>query len=49
MMMDLETLRKELTGLNFIHATELERTVQEGTYHNGTGAVVQIAGFKPDG
>jgi len=46
-MMDLETLRIELAGLKFVHARELERTVHEGDYHNGSGAVVQIVGIKP--
>lgn len=47
MMMDLESLRGELAGLEFIHARELERPVREGAYHDGQGAVVQLLGIKP--
>jgi hypothetical protein len=46
LMMDLETLRSELNGLDLTHATELVRTIHEGEYHNGQGAVVQILGIK---
>lgn len=46
MMMDLETLRDELTGLDLIHAKELTRTIHEGEFHNGPGAVVQVVGVK---
>lgn len=47
LMMDLETLRRELEGLELTHAGELVRTIHEGEYHNGQGAVVQILGIKP--
>ncbi|MCG6897413.1 MAG: methyltransferase domain-containing protein [Thiocapsa sp.] len=42
LMMELETLAEELTGLRFLRAAEAEREVHEGRYHAGTGAVVQI-------
>lgn len=47
MMMDLVSLRDELTGLKFVHAAELERPVHEGACHNGPGAVVQVLAIKP--
>jgi SAM-dependent methyltransferase len=47
MLMDLESLRRELDQLDLVHATEMERAVHEGAYHDGVGAVVQIIGVKP--
>ncbi|MEP7284821.1 MAG: class I SAM-dependent methyltransferase [Chloroflexota bacterium] len=43
---DLESLKRELAGLHFEIAAELEREVNEGIHHNGRGAVVQILAFK---
>ena len=45
--MTLEGLRKELEGLEFKHAEELDRDVTEGLYHTGIGAVVQVVAVKP--
>lgn len=45
-MPDLESLKRELAGLRFEHAVELERDVIEGEGHSGRGAVVQILAFK---
>lgn len=45
-LMDLETLRVELDGLEFIHGQELVRNVVEGTHHTGPGAVVQVLARK---
>ncbi|MHB8628382.1 MAG: class I SAM-dependent methyltransferase [Aggregatilineales bacterium] len=45
-MPDLESLRRELAGLRFEHAEELEREVNEGEHHFGRGAVVQVLAFK---
>lgn len=42
MTMSLETLCRELSPLRFEIAREIEREVQEGKYHNGHSAVVQI-------
>ncbi|WP_017301601.1 class I SAM-dependent methyltransferase [Nodosilinea nodulosa] len=47
MMMDLATLRQELGGLDFKQAAELEREIQEGRFHQGRSAVVQVLAFKP--
>ena len=47
LMMDLQTLRAELAGLDFAHAVETEREIQEGQFHHGVGAVVQILARKP--
>ena len=46
MMMELETLREELAGLEFLHGVELVRNVVEGTNHTGKGAVVQVLAKK---
>ena len=45
-LMNLDTLRKELDGLEFIHAKELVRDVTEGTLHTGKGSVVQVLAKK---
>jgi len=47
MTMTLTGLKKELDGLRFIHARELERDVIEGKFHTGRGAVVQVVAVKP--
>lgn len=47
MFMSLNTLRTELAGLSFVVAQEIERDVNEGRYHKGRGAVVQIIARKP--
>ncbi len=46
MMMDLETLRSELTGLDFEIGEETVREIHEGPHHNGTSAVVQLVARK---
>jgi SAM-dependent methyltransferase len=45
--MTLEALQRELDGLVFRHAVELQRDVIEGRLHTGTGAVVQLLAVKP--
>lgn len=47
LMMQLDDLLKELQGLEFLHAVEVERHLAEGTQHNGPSAVVQIVAVKP--
>lgn len=46
-MMDLASLKDELAGLKIKTGQEIIRTVREGKYHNGEGAVVQMVGIKP--
>ena len=41
-MMDLVTLREELSGLKIVHGVELVRNVVEGVNHTGMGSVVQV-------
>lgn len=41
-MMSLDDLTRELAGLEFLHAQELEREVHEGRYHTGLASVVQV-------
>lgn len=43
----LAQLREELVGLEFGHAAELEREVQEGQGHSGRSAVVQVLARRP--
>jgi SAM-dependent methyltransferase len=38
----LDALRAELDGLEFLHAAAVEREVQEGKFHSGPSAVVQV-------
>jgi SAM-dependent methyltransferase len=45
-MQSKETLKLELPNLTFQHLIELERSVIEGTYHTGIGAVVQAIATK---
>jgi hypothetical protein len=47
LLMELETLREELEGLEILHGEELVRDLVEGTRHTGPGAVVQILARKP--
>jgi SAM-dependent methyltransferase len=42
MMLTLAELHRDLAGLEFLHARELEREVREGAYHSGLAAVVQV-------
>lgn len=46
MMMDTESLRAELGELDFEFAKEGIRDVQEGAFHSGTGATVQLIARK---
>ena len=46
LLMELETLRQELPGLQFEIAREIERPATEGKYHRGTVAVVQVLATK---
>jgi len=46
MMMSLDGLHDELRGLRFDHAAELDRELQEGRYHSGLAAVVQVVAVK---
>lgn len=48
LMMTLDGLREELSGLEFDFAAETVREIQEGTLHHGEGAVVQLRARKPD-
>lgn len=46
LMMDLQSLKVELQGLELLHAEEIVREVIEGKYHTGQGAVVQVVARK---
>ena len=48
LLMSVETLRRELEGLEFLVARETEREVVEGRYHTGRAAVVQVLARRPD-
>ncbi|MFI4891089.1 MAG: SAM-dependent methyltransferase [Steroidobacterales bacterium] len=43
----LAEFRRDLAGLEFIHAVERERVVHEGRGHSGLSAVVQIVARRP--
>lgn len=47
MMMDVQSLSRELISLEFLHLQEKVREIHEGKFHNGTGAVVQVLARKP--
>lgn len=47
MLLTLQDLQNELPGLHFQIAQEIERKVNEGEFHQGTGAVVQLLARKP--
>lgn len=47
MLLDLDELKQELAGLEFVHAVKLERDVKEGRGHTGIASVVQIVGVRP--
>jgi len=42
-----DSLLRDLAGLDFVHLAELERSVVEGIYHTGLGAVIQAIATKP--
>lgn len=46
LMMDLQSLKTELEGLEILHAEEKVREVVEGKYHTGQAAVVQVIAKK---
>ena len=47
-MMELASLKEELSGLAFLHGKELVRDVTEGINHTGKGSVVQVLAHKPE-
>jgi SAM-dependent methyltransferase len=47
MLLSLDEVRRELTGLEFIHAACLERDVREGRGHTGIASVVQLLARRP--
>ena len=47
LLMSLADLKDDLRGLEFIIAMETEREINEGRFHDGRGAVVQVIGVKP--
>jgi SAM-dependent methyltransferase len=49
LLMELGIIRQELPGLRLEIAREAERHLDEGRYHRGTAAVVQILALKPGG
>lgn len=46
LLMDLNEIQLELTGLDWQHAVETSREIFEGTGHTGTGEVIQLIGTK---
>lgn len=48
LMMTLDGLREELSGLDFEYSAETVRDIQEGLLHHGAGAVVQLRARRLD-
>lgn len=48
MLVGIDDLHQELSGLQFLHLVEKEREVIEGTFHTGHASVVQMLALKPD-
>ena len=46
MLIDVDTLSRELPGLHFDLLQEVEREIVEGTFHTGMAAVVQAVAHK---
>ncbi len=46
MLMSLDDVKRELAGLEFRHAVQVEREVREGSRHTGLASVIQIVGIK---
>ena len=42
LMMSLDGLREELTGLDWLEGAEVEREIHEGVYHNGLSRTIQV-------
>lgn len=49
LLMQEKELRAELSGLDFLVAREIDREINEGKYHHGLSAVVEIVARKPKG
>ncbi len=47
LLIEPESLRQELAGLELLILQEKRRPIAEGTYHRGESAVVQLLGRKP--
>jgi hypothetical protein len=47
LLIEPESLRQELAGLELLILQEKRRPIVEGTYHRGESAVVQLLGRKP--
>jgi SAM-dependent methyltransferase len=47
LLIEPEVLRLELQGLELVLLEERERWIEEGPYHHGQSAVVQVLGRKP--
>ena len=48
LLLTLDDVRRELAGLELLHAEELERDIHEGSLHDGRSVVVQVIARKPD-
>lgn len=46
MLLDINTVKAELAGLEFIVCRSQERVVMEGEFHNGQAAVTQVIAIK---
>lgn len=46
MLFDLEELKNDFNGFDFIEAYETETVLKEGTFHNGLSSVIRLFGTK---
>jgi hypothetical protein len=49
LLIEPPVLHQELVGLEFLVLEERKRWIEEGPYHRGQSAVVQLLGRKPSG
>ena len=47
MLISLDDLKRELAGLDFVHAATVVRALREGRGHTGLASVVQLLGIRP--
>ncbi|WP_029933931.1 class I SAM-dependent methyltransferase [Thiomicrospira pelophila] len=48
LLMDLNQVKSELTGLDWLLASEIKREIIEGAGHTGLGEAIQLIGIKPN-
>lgn len=49
LLMTLDGVQREFSGLRFERCEEVDRNVSEGRYHHGPSTTIQVLAFKPRG